>query len=69
MREEKQGITKGRVLRDTHTEDTWKGASKRMREQIVGEVEEEPRNACHVSLRGFQEDNLPVSPFIHKVGR
>lgn len=56
MGEAKEAVTKGGVLEDTHTEDTWKGASKRMREQTVGDIEE-PGNACHVSLRrGFQED-------------
>lgn len=50
-------MTKGLVVKDTHTMDIWKGASKRMRGQMVGEVEGEPGNVCNVSLRGgFQED-------------
>lgn len=57
MREAEQCTAKGRVLEDTHTEDIWKGASKRMREQMVREVEGKSENACHVSLgRVFQED-------------
>lgn len=44
-------------FRGPHTEDIWKGASKRMREQMVREVEGKSENACHVSLgRVFQED-------------
>lgn len=57
MRKAKLCMTKGRVVKDTHTVDIWKGASKRKRGQMVGEVEGEPGNVCHLSLRGgFQED-------------
>lgn len=58
MREAEQCVAKGRVLEDTHTEAIWKGASKTIRGQTVGEVEGEPGNTCPGSPgRGFQEDS------------